>query len=95
MPSRYEPFGIVALEALAAGKAVLATKYGGPPEFIHDGKVGYLFDPMNPSEFAKKIELMLKNYSRLEKNSLHYVKKFTLQKVADQYIKIYNKVIRL
>jgi glycogen(starch) synthase len=37
VPSRTEPFGIAALEALAAGKPVLATRVGGLPEFLGDG----------------------------------------------------------
>jgi glycosyltransferase involved in cell wall biosynthesis len=37
VPSRREPFGIVALEAMAAGKTVLATAVGGIPEFLPNG----------------------------------------------------------
>jgi len=42
VPSRNEPFGIVILEAWAAGKPVVATHNGGPREFVTHGKEGYL-----------------------------------------------------
>ena len=42
LPSRNEPFGIVALEAWAAGKPVVATLAGGPREFIWHDVTGFL-----------------------------------------------------
>lgn len=44
LPSRNEPFGLVALEAWAAGKPVVATLAGGPREFIWHGVNGFLVD---------------------------------------------------
>jgi glycosyltransferase involved in cell wall biosynthesis len=43
-PSLVEPFGLVTLEAMAAGRPVVATRIGGPPEFVPDG-AGALVDP--------------------------------------------------
>ena len=42
VPSRNEPFGIVVLEAWAAGKPVVATHNGGPRDFVSHGEDGYL-----------------------------------------------------
>lgn len=44
MPSRYESFGLVAIEAMAAGAPVVALKVGGLAEVIEHGKSGYLID---------------------------------------------------
>jgi glycogen synthase len=51
VPSRNEPFGIVVLEAWAAGKPVVATRTGGPGELITHGYNGYLVYGNPPSIF--------------------------------------------
>jgi glycogen(starch) synthase len=45
VPSRYEPFGLVALEAQAAGAVVVATSVGGLSEIVEDERTGLLFGP--------------------------------------------------
>ena len=45
MPSRNEPFGIVALEGWAAGKPVIASQVGGPNEFVWHGVTGLKIQP--------------------------------------------------
>lgn len=61
IPSRYEPFGIVALEAMASGKPVIASRVGGLSEIIVDGKTGVLVPPGDPGALARAIELLLDN----------------------------------
>lgn len=45
MPSLYEPFGLVAVEAMACGSAVIATRVGGTSDFITHNKEGILIEP--------------------------------------------------
>lgn len=59
MPSRLEPFGIVVLEAWRAGRPVVATRWGGPPEFIKDGRDGRLVSPENTEELAATVKELL------------------------------------
>jgi glycogen synthase len=55
LPSRHEPFGIVNVEAMAAGKAVIASRVGGVPEIIADGRNGLLVPPDDPVALADAI----------------------------------------
>ncbi|GAA1059048.1 glycosyltransferase [Agromyces bracchium] len=52
VPSRLEPFGIVALEAWRARAALIMTNRGGGPEFVHDGVDGLLVDPLDRDALA-------------------------------------------
>ncbi len=65
LPSTYETFGNVLLEAMSCGKPVVATKCGGPEEIVSAGS-GYLCEP-NPEDLAEKLNLMISN--RLTFNS--------------------------
>ena len=59
LPSRYEPFGIVMLEAMACGTPVVATRHGGPSKVIEDGVDGFLVDPLHPSDVSQAIARVL------------------------------------
>ena len=61
VPSYYESFGLVALEAMACGVPVVASRAGGLLETVQDGQTGYLVPWRCPEPFAERLELLLDN----------------------------------
>jgi len=61
LPSRYEPFGIVMLEAMASAVPVVATRNGGPAKVIDHGSDGFLGNPEEPKAFAELIASLILN----------------------------------
>lgn len=59
VPSRYEPFGLVALEAAAAGTPVAAAAVGGLAEIVADGRTGVLFAAGDPAALAAAVDRVL------------------------------------
>lgn len=90
-----EPFGQVILEGMAAGKAVVATRGGGVPEFVDDGKTGVLV-PMNdaPALAAAMARLLGDETLRSEMGRRareHVIEAFTIQHTAEKVQKVYEE----
>jgi glycosyltransferase involved in cell wall biosynthesis len=59
MPSLREALGVAAMEAMACGVAVVATKVDGVPELVEDGRTGFLVESGDHEELAGKIAMLL------------------------------------
>jgi glycogen(starch) synthase len=59
LPSRYEPFGIVALEAAAAGAPLVASTAGGLGEVVVDGRTGVSFPPGDVAGLVAAVDAVL------------------------------------
>ena len=92
LPSHYESFGLVALEAMACGTPVVASRVGGIPSFVDDGETGYLITWRSAEPFADRIEMLLENLdlrnfmserARVKANSMNW--STVAAEVADYY----------
>ena len=63
-PSVYEPLGIVNLEAMACGTAVVASRVGGIPEVVADDETGLLVPPDDPGALASALNALLRDPDR-------------------------------
>jgi D-inositol-3-phosphate glycosyltransferase len=61
VPSYYESFGLVAIESMACGTPVVASRVGGLTSTVSDGETGYLIPWRCPEPFAERLELLLDN----------------------------------
>ncbi|MQG21515.1 MAG: glycosyltransferase family 1 protein [SAR202 cluster bacterium] len=61
IPSYYESFGLVAVEALACGTPVIASRVGGLSDIVQSDEVGYLVSCRRPESFAERLEIVVGN----------------------------------
>ncbi|MBI5868477.1 MAG: N-acetyl-alpha-D-glucosaminyl L-malate synthase BshA [candidate division Zixibacteria bacterium] len=98
LPSHYEAFGLAALEAMACGVPVVASKVGGVPELIQDGKTGFLVGPDEYDAGGERLFQILTNpelAGRLRENGLKSVKdNFTADAVVPLYEDVYYRLIQ-
>lgn len=98
MPSLMEAFGVAALEASAMEIPVVASRIGGVPEVVKDGKTGFLVEPKNVDELAKAIAKLIENPSLREKlgqEGRKFVKEnYNWSKNAQQMEKLYKRIIQ-
>jgi starch synthase len=64
IPSVYEPLGIVNLEAMACGTAVVGSRTGGIPEVVADGQTGLLVPPGEPEPLAEALNALISDPDR-------------------------------
>jgi glycosyltransferase involved in cell wall biosynthesis len=94
LPSRMETFGVAAIEAMARGKAVVATRVGALPEVVRHQQTGLLVD-LRPDEIATAVSYLLANVDEREemgRRGRYLVEqKFTLEEMATRFESVYRK----
>ncbi|MDP3763176.1 MAG: glycosyltransferase family 4 protein [bacterium] len=85
------------LEAMASGRPVISTPYGGAKEIIENGQTGYIVNPSNIKELAEKMLDLLKNPEKAEKfgkaGRERIETNFNLDEKVKEYIVVYKMLI--
>lgn len=102
-PSIYEPLGIVNLEAMACGTAVVASRVGGIPEVVVDGETGTLvpYDPEDPEGFergiADSVNAMVADRDHAtavgKAGRQRAIEKFSWATIAQETVDIYSSLL--
>ncbi len=95
VPSRYEPFGLVALEAMACGRPVVASGTGGLAEIVADGETGYLVPPEDELRLAQRVVQLLLDHdtaARLGMAARRWAESYGWDSIAARTEQIYGQI---
>ncbi|MCC6500343.1 MAG: glycosyltransferase [Anaerolineales bacterium] len=93
MPSHYESFGMVALEAMACGTPVIASEVGGLAYLVRDGETGFTIPAEEPETLCEKLSWLLNDpdlHDSMSKRAVEYAQDYAWEKVAEQIVDLYN-----
>ena len=96
LPSRVEPFGIVVLEAMRAGRPVVVSNRGGAPEIIQSSDQGLAIDPFDAEAFAAVLADLLQDglrRARIGENGRVRAAAFAWSTIAGRYRDIYESAV--
>lgn len=94
----FDTFPTVNLEAMAAGKPVVATCYGGSREIVQDGITGYIINPFATDDFAAKLTHLLQDDELRQQmgaaGQAHLQANFSLQQQTQTFLHLYQQAIQ-
>jgi D-inositol-3-phosphate glycosyltransferase len=97
MPSHYESFGMVALEAMACGTPVIATQVGGLQYLVQDQETGFIIPNDNPDALEEKITVLIckpELREKMSQNSISYTQSFSWNIIIKTLIETFEKTIK-
>ena len=96
MPSRYEGWGIVAVEAAAAGKAVVGTRISGLRDAVRDGETGILVEAGDVEGLVRGMRMLLgdsQQRRRLGEKGREWARQFDWERLAQAQEEVYLRAI--
>jgi D-inositol-3-phosphate glycosyltransferase len=96
MPSHYESFGMVALEAMACGTPVIASEVGGLAYLIRDGVTGFHVPDGDPVALAQAMARLMQEprlRDRLGRQAYRYAQRYSWDCIADRIVPLYSQVM--
>ncbi len=96
MPSHYESFGMVALEAMACGTPVIASQVGGLAYLIKDGETGFHVPDQDPDALCEKLLVLLNDAEQREamgRRAAEYAQDYAWSKIASQMLEVYKSLV--
>lgn len=97
MPSHYESFGMVALEAMACGTPVVASQVGGLAFLVQDGQTGFTVPDGDPDTLCSRLTELLSNHPMREKMgqaAAEYAQGYAWEKIARQVQQVYEQLLQ-
>jgi D-inositol-3-phosphate glycosyltransferase len=97
MPSHYESFGMVALEAMACGTPVVASQVGGLAFLVQDGVTGYHVPDDDPMKLCERISYLLGDAQLREtlgRQANSYAQEYAWENIAEQISALYTSVVK-
>jgi D-inositol-3-phosphate glycosyltransferase len=96
MPSDYESFGMVALEAMASGTPVIASEVGGLAFLVRDGETGFLVPVREADVLGERIIRLLSNQelrASMGKNAAELAQHYAWASIGDQVLAVFDEVL--
>jgi D-inositol-3-phosphate glycosyltransferase len=96
MPSFYESFGMVALEAMACGAPVVASQVGGLAFLVRDGETGFTVPEGDPAALCDKLTLLLNDndlQARMGQRAAEYAQGYDWEKIAGRIVDVYKGLV--
>lgn len=96
MPSDYESFGMVALEAMASGTPVIASEVGGLAFLIRDGRTGFLVPTRDPQSLAARIVTLLDDPAllrRMRREAAELARQYAWSTIADNLLETFEDIV--
>jgi len=97
VPSHYESFGMVALEAMACGTPVVASQVGGLAFLVQDGETGFHVPDGDAQALSERLTVLLKDNKlrhKMGNNATAFASQYSWDKISNRLIKVYKDVLK-